>query len=75
MPRLNQQRLTELLEKIEEELYLAWVETKNNLVSDILEKVRNRLLLIIQTLNYVEHLNSQPEIEYSGDESCTEDSY
>jgi hypothetical protein len=75
MPRLNQQRLTALLEKIEEELYLAWVETKNNLVSDILEKVRNRLLLIIQTLNYVEHLNSQPEIEYSGDESCTEDSY
>lgn len=75
MPRLNQQRLTALLEKIEEELYLAWVETKNNHVSDILEKVRNRLLLIIQTLNYVEHLNSQPEIEYSGDESCTEDSY
>ena len=74
MPRINEKRLGELLRDIEDALRVAWEESRNNDVTTILEKQRQRLLMIIATINYIERLKENSELEYSGDESCAEDS-
>lgn len=74
MPRINEKRLGQLLRDIESALRVAWEESRNNTVTTILEKQRQRLIMIIAAINYIERLKENSESEYSGDESCAEDS-
>ena len=74
MPRINEKRLGELLRDIESSLRVAWEESRNNNITTILEKQRQRLIMIIAAINYVERLKENSELEYSGDESLPEDS-
>jgi len=74
MPRLNEKRLGQLLRDIESSLRVAWEESRNNDVTTILEKQRQRLLMIIAAINYIERLKENSESEYSEDESLPEDS-
>lgn len=68
MPTINTRRLSEILVSIESELYGLWIETKNRKQEDILLKLRNRILLLLQTIDYYQGLKNNNEIEYSGDE-------
>lgn len=69
MPRINEERLGELLRDIESSLRVAWEESRNNNITTILEKQRERLIMIIAAINYIERLKENSELEYSGDES------
>lgn len=73
MPRINEKRLGELLRDIESSLRVAWEESRNNNITTILEKQRQRLIMIIAAINYIERLKENSELEYS-DESLPEDS-
>lgn len=51
MPRINPARLTEILEKILAEIEEAYELSKNNELTDILERVRGKITIILLTLS------------------------
>ncbi len=51
MPRINPARLTEILEKILVEVEEAYQLSKNNDLTDILERVRGKITIILLTLS------------------------
>ena len=51
MPRINPTRLTEVLEKILAEVEEAYELSKNNDLTDILERVRGRITILIFTIS------------------------
>ena len=65
---INTRRLSEILVGIESELYGLWIASKNREQEDILLKLRNRLLLLLQTIDYYEDLKKN-DLEYSGDDT------
>lgn len=51
MPRINPARLTEILEKILAEVDDAYELSKNNELTDILERIRGKITIILLTLS------------------------
>ena len=51
MPRINPARLTEILEKLLVEVEEAYELSKNNDLTDILERVRGKITIILLTLS------------------------
>jgi len=51
MPRINPARLTEILEKLLAEVEEAHELSKNNDLTDILERVRGKITILLLTLS------------------------
>jgi predicted house-cleaning noncanonical NTP pyrophosphatase (MazG superfamily) len=51
MPRINPARLTEFLEKLLAEVEEAYELSKNNDLTDILERVRGKITILLLTLS------------------------
>jgi hypothetical protein len=52
MPELNIDKLIEYLNDIQMELYAVWEISKNNDITQIIERERSRIFNLIQTLEY-----------------------
>lgn len=52
MPGLNVDKLIDLLNDIQMELYAAWELSKNNDLTEIIERERTRVYNLIHTLEY-----------------------